>query len=366
MKQCRTAQRKWNKHHNRRDWKKFTKLRNKKGHMTKACLRKGWKDRTSDITTTKRLWSLNKQLKSKFAPRPYFISPLRKAVNSTDLATSTEDKAEALKQEFFPPSKDADLDDLEGYQYPEPVPWEPLRKHEIEEAINSSHPNKAAGPKGTTFQVLQTALPVIKSRITQIFNACLELGQCPKAFRDFITVVPRKAGKPDYTEPKAFRSIALLETLGKAMEKVMATRISYLVEERHLLLGMHTGGRKTTSPENAIHMVMEAIAAAWKSTAPCRHPHHARRFRSLGQRRSPQTAAHLTEKKDPRDRGKMDCQLHQQQDNNDTFSRRRLKSISRLDRHSSRIPHFADPLPLLQRRHRRHLRRKRARVAPIR
>lgn len=73
--------------------------------------------------------------------------PLRKAADSTDLAFSTEDKAEALKQAFFPPSKDANLDDLEGYQYPEPVPWEPLKEHEIVGAINSSHPNKAAGPK---------------------------------------------------------------------------------------------------------------------------------------------------------------------------------------------------------------------------
>lgn len=69
-----------------------------------------------------------------------------------------------------------------------------------------------------------------------------------------------------HTERKALRPIALLETLGKAMEKVMATRISCLVEEHQPLPGFHTGGRKTTSPENAIHMVIEAVSAAWEST----------------------------------------------------------------------------------------------------
>lgn len=145
---------------------------------------------------------------------------------------------------------------------------EPISEHEVNEAIRSSHEDKAAGPSGLTFRVLRRAIdnPEVLTHITTIFNACFASGYCPRAFRDSITVVLRKSGKKDYQDPKAFRPIALLDTLGKALEKVVATRMSYLMEEHGLLPGLHAGGRKTTSSENAIHMVMETISAAWKSS----------------------------------------------------------------------------------------------------
>ena len=72
--------------------------------------------------------------------------------------------------------------------------------------------------------------------------------------------------RDDYTHSESFRPIALLFTLGEIMEKLIATRISY-VAEFGLLPAMHMGGRKLIFLENAVHVLVEAICATWRSNA---------------------------------------------------------------------------------------------------
>lgn len=49
----------------------------------------------------------------------------------------------------------------------------------------------------------------------------------------------RKPGKGDYIIPKSCRPIALLGTLGKALEVVLATRLSFLAKTHSLLPDTH-------------------------------------------------------------------------------------------------------------------------------
>jgi len=51
--------------------------------------------------------------------------------------------------------------------------------------------------------------------------------------------------------------IALLNTIGKALEAVIASRISYMVEVHSLLPHTHVGGRRGRSCEHAIHLLLE-------------------------------------------------------------------------------------------------------------
>ena len=49
-------------------------------------------------------------------------------------------------------------------------------------------------------------------------QASIDLGYFPKSFKQMNTVVLRNPGKPDYTVIKAYRPIALENTLGKILE----------------------------------------------------------------------------------------------------------------------------------------------------
>lgn len=78
----------------------------------------------------------------------------------------------------------------------------------------------------------------------------------------------KKPGKGDYLRPKLYRPIALLITMGKLMELIIATRISYWMETFDLIPRDHIGGRKMTGVESAVHLLTERIHAAFRSNTP--------------------------------------------------------------------------------------------------
>jgi hypothetical protein len=62
-----------------------------------------------------------------------------------------------------------------------------------------------------------------------------------------------------YSVPKAYRPIALLNTLSKLLEALIASRMSYLAEAHGLLPDNHFGGRRGQGTETALHAALEAI-----------------------------------------------------------------------------------------------------------
>jgi Reverse transcriptase (RNA-dependent DNA polymerase) len=79
-------------------------------------------------------------------------------------------------------------------------------------------------------------------------------------------VVLRKPGKDDYTTAKSYRPVALLNTIGKVFDSVIAQRISYATETYRLLPRSHLGGRKGLSTEHAIRLLVEQIHAGWNTS----------------------------------------------------------------------------------------------------
>ena len=145
---------------------------------------------------------------------------------------------------------------------------------EIEKAVRTSAPNKAPGADGITNGILHQTIDILLPHLHKLFNACLQLGYCPRHFKETVTVVLRKPGKDDYTQPKSYRPIALLSTLGKALEAVIANRLAYLADTHGLLPSRHTGGRKLASTEHAMHFLVQRIHQAWSegkvaSLLPC-------------------------------------------------------------------------------------------------
>ena len=73
----------------------------------------------------------------------------------------------------------------------------------------------------------------------------------------------KKPGKEDYTIPKAYRPIALLNTLGKTLESIVAKKITYLAEKHRLLPDTHMGARRGKSTESALELLTEQIHTVW-------------------------------------------------------------------------------------------------------
>lgn len=210
-----------------------------------------------------RLWKLVKWAKNRHETSLACTPALAKP--NGELVHLPEEKAEVLRQSFFPPPLQADLSDINNYQYPPPLDCPEITLSEIERAVRRTAPNKAPGIDGITSGILRQTLDIILPSLHKLFNACLQLGYCPQHFKDAITVVLRKQGKEkgDYAHPKAYRPIALLNTLGKILEAIVASRLAYLADVHQLLPSRHTGGRKLASTEHAIHLLLQRIYQAW-------------------------------------------------------------------------------------------------------
>lgn len=106
--------------------------------------------------------------------------------------------------------------------------------------------------------------PQIAPLLTLIANASVKLGYFPDQWRCFTTVALRKPAKPDYSAPKAFRPIALEETLGKVVEGAMATRLTAMSESHGLLPRTHYGGRPGRNTTDALLHLTQHIKNGWR------------------------------------------------------------------------------------------------------
>jgi hypothetical protein len=128
---------------------------------------------------------------------------------------------------------------------PVPLRWEDLSKEEIYDAILRAVPYKAPGPDGLPAIVWKMLWSEVGDHITTLFRASVQTGHFPHPWRSARILPLRKPDKSNYKLAKAYRPISLLATLGKALESVLAERISYLDETHGLLPKCHFGARET-------------------------------------------------------------------------------------------------------------------------
>ena len=247
---------------NEDDHKAYREARNDKGRHIQKTLRKTHRQKVEEASTSDSgIWKLVKWAKNRHIAASTCTPALMKP--DGELAHQAEEKAETLRQSFFPPPFGADLSDINGYDYPSPIECPEITPQEIEKAVRRAAPNKAPGTDDIPNAILHQTVDILLPSLHKLFNACLQQGYCPAHFKESITVVLRKPGKDDYTQPKSYRPIALLNTLGKALEAIVANRLTYLADTYHLLPSRHTGGRKLASTDHAIHLLLQRIHEAW-------------------------------------------------------------------------------------------------------
>ena len=106
---------------------------------------------------------------------------------------------------------------------------------------------KTPGPDGITQEIIAKAFQAIPDTFLKVYGALINKGYHPKCWRKATGVILAKPGKPDYSIPKAYRVISLLNCLGKISERILAKRLSTLAEVGPLLHNTQLGGRKKKS-----------------------------------------------------------------------------------------------------------------------
>ena len=250
--------------HNSDDsWAAYCAARNYKARTIRKALRNAHRDRIEQASQTPEvLWRLANWARTR-GDKPPVVTPAIKHPDTQQEITDPAKKADLFRDTFFPTPPEADLRDVHETEYNNQIDMPPITEQEIRDAIRAASPLKAPGPDGVTNKALQAGVNQLAAHLGRIFNQSLHLGCCPVHFHQSITVVLRKPDKDDYTAPKSYRPIALMNTIGKVMDAVIARRLSHLAETYHVLPATHMGGRKMRSTEHALHVVTNKIYEAW-------------------------------------------------------------------------------------------------------
>ncbi len=215
------------------------------------------------------IWKLVRWAKerSHLPPEPPIMPTLRGQFNGEAWeAVSAEDKAERLRAQFFPEEASADLSDIEGYQYPQPVEQLPQVTPEmVGEVMSRRLAFSAPGVDGIPNAFLKAMGKPFEQAAAALTQACWDTAHHPLRFRKARTVALRKHEKGDYTTPRAWRPIALLSTVGKIIEAVTAQYLRRIAEQYRMLPEQQMGGRESRSAETALDLLTNQVRAVWDS-----------------------------------------------------------------------------------------------------
>ena len=214
------------------------------------------KDRTGIWKIAK--WAREKSMLPREVPK---LSTLSKGGR---IAESFDEKVLMFKDTFFPPPPTADLSDIQGFTYPEPEEsLMVISADEIAKAIARVKADKAPGPDGIPNRMLKALGTTLVERLLPIFNACATFAYHPRAFKEATTIVLKKSAKGDYTDFKTYRPIALLNTMSKTLEFIMANKITFLAENKGLLPESQMSARRDRGTESALELLVEQIHTIW-------------------------------------------------------------------------------------------------------
>ena len=140
--------------------------------------------------------------------------------------------------------------------------WPNLTENELQNAISLFNPKKSCGPDAINFTIVQKSFQPLKNVFLTIYSKFIQIGYHPLCWRSGLGAVLKKPYKPDYSLPKSYRIIILLNCLCKIAEKIVANRLAYLGENSSLLDTEQMGGSKNHSAIDAVMNVVHDIEIA--------------------------------------------------------------------------------------------------------
>jgi ribonuclease HI len=182
-------------------------------------------------------------------------------------AATNEEKGIMLAETFFPEGKQPDAEsekESEEAEYNQACEMDAITREQVLGHLANLKPYKAPGPDGIPNIVLTRCADIIASRLHLIYSAIVEKGMFYEPWKQFTTVVLRKPGKPKYNVPKAYRPIALLNTMVKVLTAILAEQLMYYAEQHKMLPPNHFGGRKCRTATDAVHLLVNNIKDAWR------------------------------------------------------------------------------------------------------
>lgn len=190
---------------------------------------------------------------------------VKNAGQRTIIAQSNEAKGRELAKTFFPPPPPV-RPTFDEDSYDEPVcAYKPITRAQIRRAISRAKPHKMPGMDGIPNIVYKKMIDQLIEYLYWIYEGVLRLKHYPQVWKDYITWVLRKPGRPDYTTCSAYRPIAFIRTMAKFLASAITETVMDITERHHTLPKRHFGGRPGHTTNDSLHYLVHKIMDAWRA-----------------------------------------------------------------------------------------------------
>jgi exonuclease III len=261
------AHREWTRRHSSQAWEDLERASIAKRKGIASAKQAHWRRKVHEASiSTEGIWKLAKWARTKsFLPAEPPQMPDMQWQGTT--YSTIEGKAEALCGRFYP-NVQADTSDVEpGLRQlgaREELEMEQrVVADDIRAILRSIKPDKGPGIDEIPNRFLQAMGEPLVNAMQSLITAVIKLSYFPQRFRSARTIVLRKPRKPDYSDPGAWRPIALLSTIGKLIETLLARRLGALAEQEGLLPDTQMGNRRNRSTDTALDLLLEQIHTVW-------------------------------------------------------------------------------------------------------
>ena len=151
----------------------------------------------------------------------------------------------------------------------DPESCQPFSMEELSTALKEMKEKAAAGPDEIPPRFLKELGPLAASLLLAVFNQSWEHGFCPQSWRDAEIVPLLKKGKPA-SNPESYRPVSLTSCVAKTIERMIASRLSFLAEENGWWCEDQAGFRKLRSCEDQVLRISQTISDGFQEKPPKR------------------------------------------------------------------------------------------------
>ncbi len=260
VREAKRAQRQWLHSRDPRDKQEAVRLSAIRSRLIGEAKQASFRQFIDEEAQGEGLWKLASWSKGK-ATAPAQVPSLQ---TSQGIASTFEAKLTALRKQFFPTTT-ANLSDID-HQTNRPS-FEVEQATSLEEItciLKGCSSSSAPGEDEIPFHFLKALGEPVARALTLLANSCLILQHLPAFLKTSRTIVLRKPGKGSYEAPSAWRPIALLKTIGKVVEKLIAKRIRSAAEEHQLLHPSQMGARAARSTSTALELLTSIVQTVWR------------------------------------------------------------------------------------------------------
>ncbi|KAL5601097.1 uncharacterized protein BROUX77_005346 [Berkeleyomyces rouxiae] len=253
--QHRKVRKRWKKR--REDPVRRNALKRAKKRLRKAARNAKRKFFKSLIAELKDAKDLFRAVKWAHKPLPLTSPPL-KAPDGREITAPT-DKTQLLRDTHVPEQAVSDDHPLPFVRATDPL--DSFTEKEIRDAMWKPK-NTAPRVDNIPNAALKLTWPSLKDIYVKFFHGCIRWGHHPASFKHSAMVVLPKPGDRDMSSPRSYRLISLLPTLGKALERLIAKRLSYVAVERSIIPPRYTSALPKRSVTDLILSLYDELEEA--------------------------------------------------------------------------------------------------------